>query len=89
MAPYTFVLIFFFYARVISDHKFSEKLVSNLDGVFTTHLTMRINSLSKLEIHIFIPQYNFLNNEYSNVGIRVLDVGSADNCKGKAKIDTL
>lgn len=53
------------------------------------HLTMRINSLSKLEIHIFIPQYNFLNNEYSNVGIRVLDVGSADNCKGKAKIDTL
>lgn len=56
------------FLSVISGHNFSARLMSNLDGVVTMRVTMRINSLSKLEIEIFIPQCNFLRNEYSNIG---------------------
>lgn len=43
---------------------------------------IRINSLSKLEIDIFILRYNFLNNEYSNVGRQ----GNVGNCKESLRL---
>lgn len=57
------------FLSVISGYNFSVMIImSNLDGVVTMRVTMRINSLSKLEIEIFIPRCNFLRNEYSNIG---------------------
>lgn len=71
----------FLFACVISGHKFSVKLIFNLQNYYA-YLTTRINSLSKLEIDIFILRYNFLNNEYSNVG-RQANVG---NCKESLRL---